>query len=245
MDEWGHEKMIIVGDDWGGGIALTFAAEYPDRTDLCVWMNSTSYDQWPVAEIETIARWNFLEEESLVQQAQMFPMFFATLLRMMVYRHANITARDMKGFRETYEQVDYSKGGSLLEGTAGYGSLKLESIKALARRAASLDPKWMLDLPYEKITSPCMGLWGKEDVFMDSVDLFRFKKDIKNAPVRLQMIHEAGHLPMVDKPFEVANAILDFVTAYRGNEALAKPYTGFPELLGSGHLDNFDGFWKQ
>lgn len=44
MDEWGHDEMIVVGDDWGGGIALTVAAEYPDRTDLCVWMNSTSYD---------------------------------------------------------------------------------------------------------------------------------------------------------------------------------------------------------
>jgi pimeloyl-ACP methyl ester carboxylesterase len=253
MNEWGHEKMIVVGDDWGGGIALTVAAEYTDRTDLCVWMNSTSYDQWPVAEIESIARWDLLDEKMFSPlgnkvfdlQAQQFPMFFGLLLRTMVYRHANITARDMKAFREPYETVGYQKGGSLREGTAGYGSLKLDSIRALARRAASLDPKWMLDLPYEKITSPCMGLWGKEDVFMDYADLYRFKQDIKNAPVRLQTISEAGHLAMVDKPHEVADAILDFVTEYRGLDALAKPYMGFPELLGSGHLDDFDGFWKQ
>lgn len=250
MDEWSHDEMIVVGDDWGGGIALTVAAEYSDRTDLCVWMNSTSYDQWPVAEIESIARWELLDEEMFDPigdkifelQAQQFPMFLALLLRMMLYRHANFTARDMKALREPYETVDYQQGGSLLEGNAGYGDLKLDSIRALARRAATLDPDWMLDLPYEQITSPCMGLWGEEDVFMDPVDLYRFKQDIQNAPVRLQTIPEAGHLAMVDKPHAVADAILDFVTEYRGVDALADPYMGFPELLGSQHLDDFDGF---
>lgn len=73
---------------------------------------------------------------------------------------------------------------------------------------------------------------------MDWVDLYRFKQDIKKNS-------EIGHFAMVDKPHAVADAILDFVTEYRGNDALAKPYMGFSELLGSGHLDGFDGFWKQ
>jgi 2-hydroxymuconate-semialdehyde hydrolase len=34
MDQWGHEKMIVAGDDWEGGIALTFATLYPNRTDF-------------------------------------------------------------------------------------------------------------------------------------------------------------------------------------------------------------------
>lgn len=83
-------------------------------------------------------------------QEQQFPMLLALLLRTMVYRHANITARDMKAFCEPYVTIDYRNGGSLREGTAGFGSLKIDSIKALARRAATLDPKWILELPYEK-----------------------------------------------------------------------------------------------
>lgn len=80
---------------------------------------------------------------------------------------------------------------------------------------------------------------------MDPVDLYRFKRDMTNAQVRLRMIPEAGHLAMVDKPHTVADAILDFVTEYRGTDALAESYMGFPELLGSQHLDGFDGIWKQ
>jgi pimeloyl-ACP methyl ester carboxylesterase len=245
LDEWGHEKIVVVGDDWGGGVALTFAATYPDRTDLCVWMNSTTYDQWPVAEIETIARMAKADDQEFQRFAGQFPMFLAILLRMMLHRHANITARDMRAFREAYETVDYDKGGSLLKGNAAYGSPKIESIRALALRGASLDPRWMLDLPYQNITSPSMGLWGKEDIYMDAVDLYRFKKDMRNAPVRLQTIPEAGHLAMVDQPHVVADALLDFITQYRGTEVLAKPYDGFPEVLGAQHVsEDFKGFWN-
>jgi pimeloyl-ACP methyl ester carboxylesterase len=44
MDQWGYEKMIVAGDDWGGGIALTFAALYPQRTDLCVTIDPVAYE---------------------------------------------------------------------------------------------------------------------------------------------------------------------------------------------------------
>jgi pimeloyl-ACP methyl ester carboxylesterase len=83
----------------------------------------------------------------------------------------------------------------------------------------------MLDLPYGSIRCPAMGLWGKEDIYMDAVDLYRFKNDMRNAPVRLQIIPEAGHLAMVDQPHLVADAILDFVTEHRGVGALAQSTT--------------------
>lgn len=102
LDEWGHDRIVVVGDDWGGGIALTFAASYPERTDLVVWMNSTTYEQWPVAEIETIARMANADDQEFQRFVGQFPMFLAILLRGMVHRHANITARDMRAFREAY-----------------------------------------------------------------------------------------------------------------------------------------------
>jgi hypothetical protein len=90
-----------------------------------------------------------------------------------------------------------------------------------------------------------MGLWGKDDIFMDPVDLYRFKKDIKNAPVRLQMIPEAGHLAMIDQPHVVADAILDFITEYLDVASLAQPYDGFPEVLGAQHVTkDFKGLWS-
>ncbi len=227
MDQLGYEKMIVAGDDWGGGIALTFASLYPNRTDLAIAVDPVAYDQWPVAEIETIGRMaNVLDEKEMQKALVDFPMKFTKRIRSMLHSPGVLTARDMAAFREPYETVDYSKGGSQLKGDAGYGQLKLDAIKALAIRCASLNPMWMLDLDYSKIRSPVLILWGEFDPFMDPAARFRLKQDIVNASVRAQIVEEAGHLPILERPGFVAETILDFITEQRTVNALAKPYIG-------------------
>lgn len=147
-------------------------------------------------------------------------------LRTMLYKPWKLTSRDMRRYREPYETVDYAKGGSQLHGTAGYAQPKLEAIRALAKRAASLDPNWMLQLDYTAIRSPVLILWGAQDIMMDPVARFRLKNDIRNAPVRVQTVEQAGHLCVVDRPEYVAEAMLDFISEHRGLGALAQPYTG-------------------
>jgi pimeloyl-ACP methyl ester carboxylesterase len=245
MDEWGHDSMIVAGDDWGGGIALDFAARYPDRTDICVAVDPVAYDNWPVAEIESIGRLAFIDDDEEFRKAVAdFPMKLVQTLRTMVHEPSNFrggavkedvptarTTHDLRKLREPYETVDYAAGGSQLNGDAGYGSPKLDAIRALALRGASLDPDWMLDIPYEDITAPTMLLWGLQDIMMDSAIRFRFRYDITNAPVRIQPLQEAGHLALVDQPHLGADAIIDFVTEHRGTDVLADRYMGFPEIL--------------
>ncbi|WP_251328548.1 alpha/beta fold hydrolase [Haloplanus pelagicus] len=245
MDEWGHDSMIVAGDDWGGGIALDFAARYPDKTDICVAVDPVAYDNWPVAEIESIGRLAFIDDEEEFRKAVAdFPMKLVQTLRTMVHEPSNFrggaikegvstarTTHDLRKLREPYETVDYADGGSQLNGDAGYGSPKLDAIRALALRGASLDPDWMLDIPYEDITAPTMLLWGLQDIMMDSAIRFRFRYDITNAPVRIQPLQEAGHLALVDQPHLGADAIIDFVTEHQGTDVLADRYMGFPEIL--------------
>jgi len=61
---------------------------------------------------------------------------------------------------------------------------------------------------------------------MDPIARFQLKRDIINAPVRLQIVERAGHLSIVDRPGFVAESILDFITEHRGLQALAQPYMG-------------------
>jgi len=227
MDKWGYEKMIVAGDDWGGGIALTFAALYPKRTDLLITIDPVAYHQWPVAEIEAIGRLSKIHDDGEFQKAVLdFPSKISMVLREMVYKPGTLTSRDLVHYLEPFETVDYEKGGSLLNGDAGYGQLKFEGIKALAKRCASLDPNWMLKLDYSAITSPVQILWGENDVMMDPLARFQLKRDIINAPVRSQIVDRAGHLCIVDRPGFIAESILDFITEYRGLSALAQPYMG-------------------
>lgn len=75
-----------------------------------------------------------------------------------------------------------------------------------------MDPNWMMELDLSRIAPPTMILWGARDIFLDPRARHRLKNDIVNAPVRVQLAGEAGHLPGVERPEFVAEAILDFVT---------------------------------
>jgi len=70
------------------------------------------------------------------------------------------------------------------------------------------------------------SFWGAQDCMMDPVARYRLKNDIVNAPVRVQLVEQAGHLCVIDRPEYVAEVILDFITEHRGLDALAQSYRG-------------------
>jgi pimeloyl-ACP methyl ester carboxylesterase len=227
MDKLGHKKMIICGDDWGGGIALLFASLYPERTELCISIDPVNYDNWPVPELETVGAAYFIEDDQEFASAMRdFPAKIAQTLRTMIYRPWKLTSLDQREYIEPYVTIDYAHGGSQLNRDARYAQLNLHAVRALAKRAASMDPNWMINLDFQRITSPTMILWGARDIFLDPRARWRLKNDIINAPVRVQLVEEAGHLPGVERPEFVAESILDFVTEHRGLGAIAQPYRG-------------------
>lgn len=227
MNRLGYERMIICGDDWGGGIALTFAALYPERTELLISIDPVCYDVWPVPELEAVGRAFLIEDEEAFRAAMAdFPAKIAQTLRTMVAKPWKLTALDQREYIEPYVTTDYAKGGSQLNRDAGYATLKYDAIRALSKRAAAMDPNWMLGLDLSRITAPTMILWGAKDIFLDPRARHRLKNDIRNAPVRVQLVEDAGHLPGVERPEFVAEAILDFVTEHRGLDAIAQPYLG-------------------
>lgn len=224
---WGYEKMIICGDDWGGGIAPLFASMYPQMTELCIAIDPVSYNYWPVPEIEGVGRAHFIEDDQEFLKAMSdFPGKLAQTLRTMISKPWKLTSLDQREYIEPYQTVDYAGGGSQINRDAGYAQLKLEPLRALAKRAASMDPNWMLKLDFAAITAPTMILWGSRDIFLDPKVRFRLKNDIVNAPVRVQLVEDAGHFCHVERPDYVAETILDFVSEHRGMGALAQPYRG-------------------
>ena len=67
---------------------------------------------------------------------------------------------------------------------------------------------------------------GSGGIFLRARTRFRLKNDIVNAPVRVQLVEDAGHLPGVERPDFVAESILDFVTEHLWLKAIATPYLG-------------------
>jgi len=211
LDEWGIERVNFCGDDWGGGIGLVFAHNYPDRVSRLMVFDPVAYDHWPVPPIEYVGRLQELGEGIIVAPLDRFltsPLNdlsyrLSFIMRSMVYKPSVLDDLELRKYREPYETVDYSQKGK-------YGEPKLDGIKALIRRANALDPKWMLNLDLSKITVPVLVGWGAEDIYMSPKGMDRLKADL-GGPVRTELIEEAGHLAMLDKPDAVTNMIDDFI----------------------------------
>jgi len=54
--EYPGRKFIFVADDWGGGIASTYAAAHNDRLDGFILLDPIAFDGYPVNEIQAIGR---------------------------------------------------------------------------------------------------------------------------------------------------------------------------------------------
>ena len=67
---------------------------------------------------------------------------------------------------------------------------------------------------------------------MPSQQVYRFKYALKNSPVQITMVQNAGHFAGTDQPNYVSTAIINFIAEKSGKDSLADVFLGF------------DGIWK-
>ena len=69
-----------------------------------------------------------------------------------------------------------------------------------------------LDKRLKDIQTPTLIIWGRQDTVIPLVTANRFASGIRNA--KLVIIHNAGHLPHVEKPREFSRAVKRFVKSW-------------------------------
>lgn len=236
-----NEKFFFVADDWGGGIATSYADYFSDRLlGLCL-LDPIAFDGYPVSEIQAIGRASMIEDDEQFQQAMgAFDQTLVQIYKTMVYDSSVYNQYNLRDIKGTYIDTDYERNG---EDYANSLSLRLNfhAIRVLSDRAAILSPILLLPysekknpkgVKYSRITTPVLIMWGKQDNMMPENQRYRFKWAMYNTTVHLQSIHQAGHFAATDKPNEVAEGILNFIMNTSGKNSLADVFIGF------------DGIWK-
>ncbi len=67
------------------------------------------------------------------------------------------------------------------------------------------------DLP--NIKAPALILWGDQDKILDVSSVPVFEKGLKNS--KTVILKDCGHVPMIEKPQETANAYLAFIKSVK------------------------------
>jgi pimeloyl-ACP methyl ester carboxylesterase len=246
------EKFYFVADDWGSGISSHYAAKFDsDRLLGFIQIDPISFDGYPVSEIQAIGRaseipvvvQNEVDDAMFKQAMGSVDQTMVQIFKTMVYDPNVWNQYFLRAIKHPYIDVDYDRSEYRDGEDATSLTLRLhwEALRVLADRAAILSPALLLPYDSEKnpkgvkfqnITVPTLVLWGDKDNMMPSQQVYRFKWVLKNAPVQIVMIQNAGHFAATDKPNYVSAAILDFISRVSGKESMGDVFLGF------------DGIWK-
>ncbi len=228
-----NEKFGFIADDWGGGINLQYAIRYPNRLTWLGFLDPIAFDGYPVNEIQAIGRGSMIKSpEEFMKAFGVADQTMVQIFKTMVYDPNKYNQYNLRDIIGTYVRVDYENidADSLTMG------LDFDALRVLADRAAILAPKLLLPYDeklnpfgadYSKITIPLLVLFGSEDNMMPANQVYRFANVIRNAPVQIHLIPEAGHFAATDQPIKVTETILNFMREYLGKDALADIFLGF------------------
>ncbi len=184
LDHIGIERAHVCGHSMGGAIALTFAADFPERLERLTVLDAACYPM-PLPLKGRLPLMPFIG-----------PLVFKKLYRRPVFRdyfrkevYNGRPPRHPELIDAWYDVFDTPEGRE-----AGYASLR----RAVAD-TSSLEPK----IP--RIEAPSLVVWGAEDRLVPVGLGHRLVKELREA--RLELIEGAGHAPNEEAPERISELL--------------------------------------
>lgn len=179
----GIQKAALVGNSLGGWTAAAFAIAHPEKVDKLILVDAAGYTpkRWGGPEItkEALAALNPSTTED-----------FKRLFSLILYNKAMVTS----------QFVEQALTNKLKRGDGYTINSFIESV---------LRGEDYLDGKTQKIKSPTLVLWGKDDGLTPLGMGKAFAEDIPGA--QLVVIDQCGHVPQMEKAAEFNAALLKFL----------------------------------
>lgn len=187
LDELKVEKATLVGNSYGGGIALFFAQDWPERVDRLVLIAPVCYPEKMPAYVRLF-------------RIPVLPELVAPYLPSDKIARSVISSCYADAGRLSEEEIKTYCREVRAEGR----------VAAVIRTVGTLvagDARERV-LRYAKIQTPTLIVWGKHDTVLPLEHGERLAKDLPNAKlVRLN----AGHVPNQERPKKVLQILKDFL----------------------------------
>ena len=193
----GHERATIVGHSLGGGIAMQFAYQFPERCERLVLVSSGGLGR----EVHPLLRAATLPGSELV-------------LPLLVHSRLLAVGEAVAG---ALGLLRLKLGTDLDEFARGYASLNDAEARSafIHTMRAVLDPGGQrvsaLDRLYLAASMPSLIVWGAEDPIIP-VEHARVAHEAMPGS-RLELFEEAGHFPQLERPLEFARLLTEFIAA--------------------------------
>jgi pimeloyl-ACP methyl ester carboxylesterase len=208
LDVLGIEQVTLVGQSYGGGVALQFAYQFPERCERVVLVDSGGLGR----DVSWILRLVALPGADLIM-----PLLFPSFVANFGDRIARLAGR--LGLQNA----------SVLESWRAYRSLTdPETRRAFVRTTRSvIEPGGQAVGANERLylaeRIPILIVWGEHDRIIPVSHAFAAFEALPHS--RLEIIPGAGHFPQAEEPEKLADLVRDFVETtepYRYSPAEAR-----------------------
>jgi len=201
----GHERVTVVGHSLGGGIAMQFAYQFPERCERLVLVSSGGLGQ----EVHPVLRAATLPGSELV-----LPLIAGARVRGAGAAVAGLL-----------ERVGLHTGPDIAEMVRGYGSLAdADTRRAFIHTLRSvIDPMGQrvnaTDRLYLAADMPALIVWGRRDPVIPVSHAGIAERGMPGS--RLEIFEGSGHFPQLDDPLRFSRLLCDFIATTQPAELTA------------------------
>jgi pimeloyl-ACP methyl ester carboxylesterase len=209
LNALGEDRGTIVGHSLGGGVAMQFAYQYPERCERLVLISSGGLGR----EVHAILRAAVLPGAEVV-----LPWLSVA------------ATRSIGTLVKTVGRFGFHESADLAETWRSFVSLEDPE----ARRAFLYTVRGIIDLGGQRVDAtdklyltaglPTLIVWGAQDPLIPVEHAYRAHESIPGS--RLEIFPGAGHYPYLEDPELFAAIFLDFVQTTRPRQVTAQSMRG-------------------
>lgn len=190
-----HRKATVVGHSLGGGIALQFSYQFPERSARLVLVSSGGLGR----EVHPLLRAATLPGSELV-----LPLISNDTVRNAGTAVSQVVGR--LGFRAGPDIAEFARGyGSLADGDARQAFI--HTLRAVidpgGQRVNASDRLYLAE------DMPTLIVWGRRDPIIPVQHAGIAQRGMPGS--RLEVFDDAGHFPQLDEPVRFARSLSDFI----------------------------------
>jgi len=190
----GIERATVVGQSFGGGVAMQFAYQFPERCERLVLVDAGGLGR----EVSWLLRLMTLPAAEFVM-----PVIFAPQVRSV--GDACFDFLQARGIRHEGGREIWRSYASLTEAVNRQAFIRtMRAVIDPGGQAVSA-----MDRLYLAAGMPTLIVWGERDRIIPLVHAYRAHEAIANS--RLEVIEGVGHYPHVEKPYQFVEILRDFL----------------------------------
>ncbi|MEO1433705.1 MAG: alpha/beta hydrolase [Cyanobacteria bacterium J06633_8] len=194
----GYEKCVLVGHDWGGGIAWNFAYAYPQMVERLIIMNHPHYAKF---------------SEGFRTPQQLLRSWYVFLFQLPVIPELYVQFQDYKFIEDAFKGMAVDKSAFTKEDIDAYKNAikKPGALSAAINYYRNVFSSQMLNQNWSILEVPTLMIWGEEDTALGKELTYGTQDYVKDFQIRY--IPNCSHWVQQEQPQLVNQYMREFLIA--------------------------------